>query len=77
MRPSTATPSEQPMIVLLESVHDDALSLLDDHAEVTTVDDPADYIDGLDRDRVRAIVTRGPGTPTQTNTGMPSSTHLA
>lgn len=49
------------MIVLLESVHPDALAMLECAAEVRLMADPAVFDDGLERRGVRVMLTRGRG----------------
>lgn len=49
------------MIVLLESVHPDALALLETIDEVRQLADPLVYDDGLPRRGVRVVLTRGRG----------------
>lgn len=49
------------MIVLLESVHPDALAMLEAVDEVRLMADPLVYDDGLARRGVRVILTRGRG----------------
>jgi phosphoglycerate dehydrogenase-like enzyme len=49
------------MIVLLESVHPDAMTMLERADEVRLMADPLTYDDDLDRQGVRVILTRGRG----------------
>lgn len=49
------------MIVLLETVHDDARRILEDADEVVLTRDPSDIDAEIDRADVRAVVTRGRG----------------
>ena len=49
------------MIVLLETVHDDARRILEDADEVVLTRDPSGIDAGIDRADVRAVVTRGRG----------------
>lgn len=49
------------MIVLLETVHDDARRILEDADDVVLTSDPSGIDDGIDRSEVRAVVTRGLG----------------
>ena len=49
------------MIVLLESVHADALAMLEAVEEVRLMTDPLVIDDAVSRDEVRAILTRGRG----------------
>ncbi len=53
------------MIVLLESVHPDALAILDAVDEVRSMADPLVIDDSVPRDQVRMILTRGRGRITE------------
>ena len=49
------------MIVLLETVHDDARRILEDADDVVLTSDPSGIDSMIDREEVRAVVTRGRG----------------
>ena len=53
------------MIILLESVHPDALALLERSDEVRVMANPAELDDDLPLDDVRAVLTRGRGRITE------------
>ena len=61
LRGRTSSPSTREMIVLLESVHPDALALLERADQVRVMANPIELDADLPLDEVRAVLTRGRG----------------